>query len=71
MEPVKWSWKGVLAVVYVFVFGGVVAYSAYLYAMKHLPVSLVSIYTYVNPVVAVLVARFSTARNSGRSTSWP
>ncbi len=54
-QPVHWSWKGMLAVLYVIVFGGIVGYSAYLYAMKHLPVSLVSIYTYVNPVVAVII----------------
>jgi drug/metabolite transporter (DMT)-like permease len=54
-QPVHWSWKGVLAVLYVIVFGGIVGYSSYLYAMKHLPVSLVSIYTYVNPVVAVIL----------------
>ena len=29
------------------------AYSSFLYALQHLPVSVVSIYTYVNPVVAV------------------
>ena len=54
-EPVKWNFKGLSAVLYLIVFGGIVGYSAYLYAMKHLPVSLVSIYTYVNPVVAVIV----------------
>ena len=50
----KWNAKGGLALLYLTVFGGIIAYTAYLYAMKHLPVSLVSIYTYVNPVVAVL-----------------
>lgn len=54
-DPVKWSMKSVYAVLYVTVFGGIVGYSAFLYAMKHLPVSLVSIYTYVNPVVAVII----------------
>ena len=54
-EPIKWSLRGFTVVLYLIVFGGIVAYSAYLYAMKHLPVSLVSIYTYVNPVVAVFL----------------
>ncbi len=54
-QPVHPSWKGFAAILYLIVFGGIVGYSAYLYAMKHLPVSLVSIYTYVNPVVAVIV----------------
>ncbi len=54
-SPVKWSVRAVSIVLYLIVFGGIVGYSCYLYAMKHLPVSLVSIYTYVNPVVAVIV----------------
>jgi drug/metabolite transporter (DMT)-like permease len=54
-DPVKWSFRGVAAVAYLVVFGGIVGYSSFIYAMKHLPVSLVSIYTYVNPAVAVLV----------------
>lgn len=54
-QPVHFSWRSMAAVAYVIVFGGIVGYSAYLYAMKHLPVSLVSIYTYVNPVVAVII----------------
>ncbi|HEX4138427.1 MAG TPA: EamA family transporter [Bryobacteraceae bacterium] len=54
-DPVKWSFRGIAAVAYLVVFGGIVGYSSFIYAMKHLPVALVSIYTYVNPVVAVLI----------------
>ena len=54
-DPVKWSFRGVAAVAYLVVFGGIVGYSSFIYAMKHLPVAVVSIFTYVNPVVAVLV----------------
>lgn len=41
------------AVLYLALFGSIVAYSAFLYSLQHLPMTLVSIYTYVNPVVAV------------------
>jgi drug/metabolite transporter (DMT)-like permease len=41
------------AILYLALFGSIVAYSSFLYALQHLPVSVVSIYTYVNPVVAV------------------
>jgi len=51
--PVRWSVSGVAAVVYLILFGSIVGYSAYLYALRHLPVAVVSIYSYVNPVVAV------------------
>jgi drug/metabolite transporter (DMT)-like permease len=33
--------------------GGVVAFAAYSYALQHLDVAIVSLYTYVNPVIAV------------------
>jgi drug/metabolite transporter (DMT)-like permease len=41
------------ALAYLIVFGAVVGFSAYAYALKHLPVAFVSLYAYVNPVIAV------------------
>src|SRR5207344_1239231 len=38
---------------YLVVFGGIVGFSAYAYALKHLPVATVSLYAYVNPIIAV------------------
>jgi drug/metabolite transporter (DMT)-like permease len=35
------------------VLGAVVAFVSYSYALKHLPISVVSLYTYINPVIAV------------------
>jgi drug/metabolite transporter (DMT)-like permease len=52
-HPVRWSFRGVAAIVYLIVFGSIVGYSAYIYALSHLRVAVVSIYPYVNPVVAV------------------
>ncbi len=54
-QAVSWDLRGVLAVVYLMVFGSILGYSAYVYALSKLPVALVSIYTYVNPVVAVFL----------------
>lgn len=51
--PAHWTLSGLAAMAYLIVFGSIVGYSAYLYALRHLPVALVSIYSYVNPVVAV------------------
>ena len=42
-----------IAWLYLVLFGGIVGFSAYAYALKHLPVSTVSLYAYVNPVIAV------------------
>jgi drug/metabolite transporter (DMT)-like permease len=52
-HPIHWSQRGVGALLYLVVFGSIVGYSAYVYAMDRLPVAVVSIYPYVNAVVAV------------------
>ncbi len=41
------------ALVYLIVAGSLVAFAAYSYALRHLPIATVSLYTYVNPVIAV------------------
>jgi drug/metabolite transporter (DMT)-like permease len=43
------------AVVYLVLFGSIVGFSAFSYALAHLPVSMVSLYTFVNPVVALFL----------------
>lgn len=52
---VQWSLRGVLALGYLVLFGSIIGYSSYIYALKKLPVSVVTIHTYINPVVAVLL----------------
>jgi len=47
--------RSVLALGWLVVFGSIVGYSAFIYVMDRLPVSVVSIYNYVNPVVAVIL----------------
>jgi drug/metabolite transporter (DMT)-like permease len=53
--PVHWSSRGVLALLYLVGFGSIVGYSAYVYAMDRLPVAIVSVYPYINAVVAVFL----------------
>ena len=53
--PVHWSVRGVSALLYLVVFGSIVGYSAYVYAMDRLPVAIVSIYPYANSVIAVFL----------------
>ncbi len=48
------GWDFYLALAYLTVFGSVVTFSAYVYAMTHLPPARMSIYAYVNPLVAVV-----------------
>ncbi len=52
-HPVHWSARGGLALFYLVIFGSIVGYSAYIYALDRLPVAVASIYPYVNSVVAV------------------
>jgi drug/metabolite transporter (DMT)-like permease len=52
-HPIHWSARGVAAILYLVMFGSIVGYSAFVYAMDRLPVAVVSIYPYVNAVVAV------------------
>ena len=50
-----WTRSGVLATVYLSVFGSVVGLTAYTYLLQHVPVTKVSTYAFINPVVAVLI----------------
>jgi drug/metabolite transporter (DMT)-like permease len=43
------------AILYLVIFGSIVAFSAYVYALKHLPIATVSLYSYVNPLIAVVL----------------
>ncbi len=52
--PAMFSLRSTAALLYLAVFGSVVAYSAYNYAMSKLNAGKVSSYAYVNPLVAVI-----------------
>lgn len=59
-EWATFDWKGVssrsiYAWIYLVVAGSLIAYTTYLWAMKHCSPTLVSTYAYVNPVVAVFL----------------
>jgi drug/metabolite transporter (DMT)-like permease len=43
------------ALVYLTLVGAVIAFAAYSYALKHLDMAMVSLYSYVNPVIAVVL----------------
>ena len=50
-----WTASGLLAIAYLAVFGSVVGFTAYTYLLQHVPVTKVSTYAFVNPVIAVLI----------------
>jgi drug/metabolite transporter (DMT)-like permease len=49
------SLASVGAVVYLVIFGSILTYSCYLYALNKLPVVLTSMHTYINPIVALIL----------------
>lgn len=47
--------EGLAAFVYLVIFGSLIGYSSYIYAIAHLPVSFVSTYAYINPIIALFL----------------
>src|SRR5205823_1363200 len=47
--------RGAGAMAYLVVFGSILGYSAYTYALRHASPTIVGTYAYVNPVIAVLL----------------
>ncbi|MGE3510828.1 MAG: EamA family transporter [Vicinamibacterales bacterium] len=45
--------RTLIATTYLVLAGSIAAFTAYLYALRHLPVATVSMYAYINPVIAV------------------
>ena len=54
-DPAAVSARSLLATAYLFVFGSLVGFSAYLWLLRNTTVARVSTYAYVNPVVAVVL----------------
>lgn len=47
--------RSLSALAYLTIFGSVLAYTSYVYALKHMKTTTMSLYAYVNPVIAVIV----------------
>lgn len=47
--------NGLFSIAYLVVFGSIFGYASYMYAIQHLPLSLVSTYAYINPVIALVL----------------
>ena len=48
-------WQSWAAIAYLIIFGSILAFVAYLYALQNLPTEQASVYAYINPIVAVLL----------------
>jgi drug/metabolite transporter (DMT)-like permease len=54
-SALHFSTRSLAAMVYLTIVGSAVAYTAYVYAVRHLPISTVSLYAYINPIIAVVL----------------
>jgi drug/metabolite transporter (DMT)-like permease len=57
-NSISYTQEGLFSLAYLIVFGSIFGYGSYIYAIEHLPLSLVSTYAYVNPVIAVFLGWF-------------
>jgi drug/metabolite transporter (DMT)-like permease len=55
LDLARFSTESLIGFVYLLVFGSLVAFTAYTWLLQNAPISLVSTYAYVNPVVAVIL----------------
>lgn len=55
ISQVSFNQEGIYSLAYLIVFGSIVGYGSYIYAIEHLPLSLVSTYAYINPIIAVFL----------------
>jgi drug/metabolite transporter (DMT)-like permease len=58
LASVHWSMEAFYAMLYLVVFGSIIAYTCYSYALRKLPMTIVSLYAYINPIVAVILGWF-------------
>lgn len=47
--------SGLFSLAYLVVMGSIFGYGSYIYAIEHLPLSLVSTYAYINPIIALVL----------------
>jgi drug/metabolite transporter (DMT)-like permease len=52
---ISWTPEAIYPFIYLVVFGSIVAYVSYSYALRKLPMTIVSMYAYINPLVAVVL----------------
>ncbi len=55
LSNVTWSAEAGYSLLYLTIFGSLIAYACYTYALRKLPMTIVSLYAYINPIVAVIL----------------
>ncbi len=52
------SFKVWMVIFYLVIFGSLISFAAFIYSMKKLPAAIASLYAYINPLVAMVLAAF-------------
>lgn len=52
---IQWANSLIYSLIYMSLVGSVAAYACYSYAIKKLPMTIASLYAYINPIVAVIL----------------
>ncbi len=55
LRRLTWTTEGLVSLAYLTIFGSVLAYTAYVYAVGKIRVTTLSLYAYINPLVAVIL----------------
>jgi drug/metabolite transporter (DMT)-like permease len=53
VDPAEWTGRSIFGLVYLITFGSLLAFTSYAWLLQNAPISKVSTYAYVNPVVAI------------------
>jgi len=57
-DTIQWTGEVLISLTYLVLIGSVAGYACYSYAIKKLPMTIVSLYAYINPIVAVILGWF-------------
>ena len=52
---IKFDFRGISALIYLIIFGSLLAYGCFSYALSKLPTTIVALYAYINPIVALVL----------------
>lgn len=69
LTSVTWSAEAGYALLYLTVFGSLIAFSCYIYALRRLPVTIVTLHAYVNPIIAVILG-WAILKETLNMTMW-
>jgi drug/metabolite transporter (DMT)-like permease len=58
LSEAHWTPAIIYPLIYLIVMGSIIAYACYSYVLRKLPMTIVSLYAYVNPLVAVVLGWF-------------